>query len=413
MAGIRQRHGNGCKRPASGCKCPWEAAVYSKQDEKKLRRTFPTQAAAKAWRSDSSSAVRKKLLRAPKPTTIEQAGKAWLEGAPKGLILTRSGDPYKPAAVRAYEAGLRLRVSPQLGSERLSDLTRVDLQVFVNGLLADGLNPSTIVVTLLPLRAIYKQAMEVGDVAINPTTGLKMPAVRGGRDRIAAPEECAGLLAALAGADRPLWATAMYAGLRRGELAALRVEDVDLAGGLIHVRRGWDYVVGEIATKSGKDRRVPIAVALRDYLDEHLLQLAWRDRPDGLVFGAAARTPFTGTPTTDRAKRAWKAANDRRMKEAEDPEQAELLTPITLHECRHTFASLMIAAGVNAKALSTYMGHANISITYDRYGHLMPGNEGEAAGLLDAYLERADTSARLAQLAETGANTGARSIKSA
>jgi hypothetical protein len=43
-----------------------------------------------------------------------------------------------------------------------------------------------------------------------------------------------------------------------------------------------------------------------------------------------------------------------------------------MHECRHTFASLMIAAGVNAKALSTFMGHANISITMDRYGHLMP-----------------------------------------
>ncbi len=52
-------------------------------------------------------------------------------------------------------------------------------------------------------------------------------------------------------------------------------------------------------------------------------------------------------------------------------------------------ASLMIAAGVNAKALSTYMGHANIAITLDRYGHLMPGNEGEAAGLLDAYLDAA------------------------
>ena len=58
----------------------------------------------------------------------------------------------------------------------------------------------------------------------------------------------------------------------------------------------------------------------------------------------------------------------------------------------------MIAAGVNAKALSTYMGHSSITITLDRYGHLMPGNEDEAAGLLDAYLARADTAARLAQL---------------
>ncbi len=64
----------------------------------------------------------------------------------------------------------------------------------------------------------------------------------------------------------------------------------------------------------------------------------------------------------------------------------EALEPITIHECRHTFASLMIAAGVNAKALSTYMGHANISITLDLYGKLFPGNEGEAAALLDAFL---------------------------
>jgi integrase len=49
----------------------------------------------------------------------------------------------------------------------------------------------------------------------------------------------------------------------------------------------------------------------------------------------------------------------------------------------------MIAAGVNAKALSTYMGHASVTITLDRYGHLMPGNEQEAAGLLDAYLASA------------------------
>jgi integrase len=83
------------------------------------------------------------------------------------------------------------------------------------------------------------------------------------------------------------------------------------------------------------------------------------------------------------------------------PDEVELLRPITLHECCHTFASLMIAAGVNAKALSTYMGHSTISITLDRYGHLMPGNEAEAAGLLDAYLERADTAARLAQVTET------------
>src|SRR5215210_5452148 len=95
------------------------------------------------------------------------------------------------------------------------------------------------------------------------------------------------------------------------------------------------------------------------------------DDPDGRVFGLSSQ-PFSPTRVRERASKAWEAAQ---------------LEPITLHEARHTFASLMIAAGVNAKALSTYMGHANISITLDRYGHLMPGNEAEAAGLLDAYLE--------------------------
>ena len=74
-----------------------------------------------------------------------------------------------------------------------------------------------------------------------------------------------------------------------------------------------------------------------------------------------------------RARRAWREAE---------------LAPIGLHEARHTYASLMIAAGVNAKSLSTYMGHASVTITYDRYGHLMPGNVDEAVALLDAYLAR-------------------------
>ena len=57
-----------------------------------------------------------------------------------------------------------------------------------------------------------------------------------------------------------------------------------------------------------------------------------------------------------------------------------------LHQARHTYASLMIAAGVNAKALSSFMSHSSIKVTFDLYGHLMPGTEAEAAALLDIYL---------------------------
>ena len=63
--------------------------------------------------------------------------------------------------------------------------------------------------------------------------------------------------------------------------------------------------------------------------------------------------------------------------------------PVGLHEARHTCASIFIAAGVNVKALSSSLGHGSISITMDRYGRLMPGNETEAVGLVDSYLERA------------------------
>lgn len=63
---------------------------------------------------------------------------------------------------------------------------------------------------------------------------------------------------------------------------------------------------------------------------------------------------------------------------------------LRLHQARHSYASFMIAAGVNAKALSTYMGHSSIKVTFDLYGHLMPGSESEAAQLLDAFLAQAN-----------------------
>ena len=107
-------------------------------------------------------------------------------------------------------------------------------------------------------------------------------------------------------------------------------------------------------------------------------------RHDGkdLVFPRADGGAFTPSAVRKRASADWQQANEAEGKGASaERREPRLLAPITLHECRHTFASLMIAAGVNAKALSTYMGHANISITLDRYGHLMPGNEDEAAEL--------------------------------
>jgi len=172
--------------------------------------------------------------------------------------------------------------------------------------------------------------------------------------------------------DRALWATALYAGLRRGELQALRWTDVDLDAGLIRVERSWDPKAGPIEPKSRAGRRrVPLVRPLRAELAAHRLRQGGGG--EGLVLGRGERA-FAPNAAARRAREAW---------------AAEGLVPIGLHECRHTYASFMIAAGVNAKALSTYMGHSSITITLDRYGHLMPGSEAEAAGLLEAYLEPA------------------------
>lgn len=159
--------------------------------------------------------------------------------------------------------------------------------------------------------------------------------------------------------ERVVWATAFYAGLRRGELIALRWSDVDFAKSEIRVERGWDDAERHpVAAKSDKGRRtVPIPAALSNYLRE-LRASTWTE---GYVFG---REPVQARTLTNRAEKAWKAAE---------------LDPITLHESRHTYASLMIAAGVNFKALSEFMGHSDISITLDRDGHLLPGVGDEAS----------------------------------
>ena len=200
-----------------------------------------------------------------------------------------------------------------------------------------------------------------------------MPACRGRRDRVARPTEAAALVAALPEGDQVLWAAALYAGLRRGELQALDWTNVDLEARILRVSRSWDRVAGPVSPKSRAGvRTVPLIDGLRARLLEHRLRQGRGG--EGLVFSASGVRPFDPPTVIRRAKAAWEIAG---------------LTPIGMHECRHTYAALMIAAGVNTKALSTYMGHSTITVTLDRYGHLLPGTEREAADRLDAFLTAA------------------------
>ena len=125
-------------------------------------------------------------------------------------------------------------------------------------------------------------------------------------------------------------------------------------------------------SRSG-NRRVPITNTLRRELLTHKLH---QGASNGFVFPSLRDPDKPFNPSTLKLHTA-KASTTKN------------LTPIGLHECRHSYAAYMIAAGINTKALSTYMGHSTITITLDRYGHLLPGNEHEAAQLLDNWLTTA------------------------
>ncbi|HEX6206585.1 MAG TPA: site-specific integrase [Solirubrobacterales bacterium] len=190
-----------------------------------------------------------------------------------------------------------------------------------------------------------------------------------------------------------MWATAFYAGLRRGELQALRCEDIDLARNLIHVKKGWDQEEGEIEPKSEAAKRtIPLLAILRDFLDEQLVRTG-RTGTDR-IFGRAANQVFYPSTIDGRARRAWKAHNLAEREAAEEEGRAPVpLTLLTLHECRHTFASLLIDTGANPKAIQGVMGHSKIQTTFDVYGHLLPGSYDDVRARMDAYLaERADGS---------------------
>jgi len=382
--GIEVRHARSCaSRGGKRCNCEpgYRVAAYDAISKRKVSKTFRTLGEARRWRATAQTQAAKGVRLAGTAQTLLNAAEALVDGIASGSIRTKTGERYKPSVVREYERSLRLHILPTLGGAKLSKLQRRDVQRLADELLESGADPSTIRNALKPLQVIYRRAIEDGDLAINPCERLRLPAARGRRERIAAPTEAAALIAALRLEDRALWGCAFYAGLRRGELRALLWSDVDLASGLIRVERSMNSYgdAGEPKSRAGR-RNVPVVAALRDLLVKHKLVTG---QDAGLAFGSSATRPFTPTAVRKRALTAWRRDG---------------LDPIGLHECRHTFASLLIAAGVNAKAITAYLGHASIQTTFDLYGHLMPGNEDEAVALVDAYLERANSEKRIAQI---------------
>ena len=160
--GVTVRHTQDCRAPDPGpCRCQpaYQAQVFSPRDRRTIRKSFRSLSEARAWRTDTQTALRKGTMRAPTRTTLEEAAEEWICAAQAGIARTRSGDPYKPSALRSYEEALRTKVLPELGNLRLSSVDRVAIQDLVDRLTARGLAPSTVRNSILPLRAIFRRAV--------------------------------------------------------------------------------------------------------------------------------------------------------------------------------------------------------------------------------------------------------------
>jgi integrase len=390
--GIVERHARACvSRDGRRCNCTptFEAWVWSAKDQRKLRRSFPTPAAARGWRRDALSSVANGKMRAPTAATIADEAETWIGRAERGEVLARGGRPFKPSVLRTYRSDLERYIVPALGIIRVSQLRRREVQeLLVDDLVTRGRSGSRIRGVLNALRAVLRRPLQADELLADPTERLDLPAGDRARERAASPVEAAELLAALDDADRAVWATAFYAGLRRGELRALRWSDLNEAATEIHVARGWDDVEGEIAPKSEKGTRtVPVAGSLRLRLLEHKARTGRRD--NDLVFGRTATEPFTPSHVRDRALGAWAATAVGAFLRCE----AITLEPIGLHECRHTYVSLMHAAGRSLEEIGDYVGHSSAYVT-DRYRHLLDGARTEAADALESLLTGAQTGAQ-------------------
>jgi integrase len=383
--GIRERHSRPCaSRNGAHCNCEpsYEAFVFSKRDGKKIRKTFSgpgAKSAAKNWRADTAQKVRLKKLRAPTNKTVREAVDEFLAGAASGEIRNRRKEPYKPGVVRQYKSTLEKRFLPEFGDWRLTEVDQADLLAFKERLLGVAIADSTVRNVFVPVQAIFRRAKKMGDIATNPAEDLDLPAGDGQRERAATPTEAAALIETLPDDDQALWATAFYAGLRRGELRALRVVDVNET--CIHVEHGWDDREGRQAPKSLASRRdVTLTDTLRAILAAHLEHTGRSG--DDLVFGRTASLPFTPRHISTRADEALAVFSVGVFLRGERAE----LDRMTLHEARHSFSTWLDAAGVSETRADRYMGHSDGSVA-GRYRH--PKRLVEDAALLDAYLSGA------------------------
>lgn len=269
-----------------------------------------------------------------------------------------------PTTVADYTRTVKNHFLPEFGADTpLAIITRVDVEAFRDRLLSERrMTRSSIQKILILLHGMFKRAKRRGWIALNPSEDIeRVTARRTGDFNVLSVEEVHAVVRAAADEqDACIYALAAFAGLRMGELRALRWRDVDFAGHTIHVRANYTHC-REGLPKSGKVRAVPLV----DHVAAALDGLSRREHfthPGDLVF-----CNLLGSYLHDgQLRRRFYAALDAAALGAKRDDDK----PITFHDLRHTFGTLAVKVWDLPK-VQGYMGHADISTTMG-YVHHVP-----------------------------------------
>jgi integrase len=283
----------------------------------------------------------------------------------------------RPSTVRDYHIVVEKILVPALGDAPLEAITSGHVDAFRTNLVAEGrLSARTINKYLALIHGVLKRAQRVYGLSANAAAGVeRQPARRSGDfDVLSASEVEALVRAAASPQDAALFSAAAYAGLRLGELRALRWRDVDFGKRLIHVRRSY-VERDEGVPKSGRVRSVPMIDQVARVLDG-LSRRELFTGDDDLVFCNDLGEHFDDSAL----RRRFYAA---RMRAG--------LKRIRFHDLRHTFGTLAVQV-FPLSDVKAYMGHADIATTMI-YVHHVP--QLDAASRLSAALQAASAPVEL------------------
>jgi integrase len=291
--------------------------------------------------------------RGKQPSFIE-VGEAWL--AAQTHLRPRTHDLYRTAVHR--------HLAPRIGAMPIGDVDEDVIAEVIGQLELQGLSGWTIRGILVPLGRVLAYAVRRRLIPDNPIRRLERrerPQVVRREMRILRSDEIDALLRAATPAYRPLLATAIFTGARQSELLGLQWADIDFDGGVVQIRRQLDRSGSYTQPKTPKALRgVVLMPSLGALLREHRIRSSHGGGTDP-VFATATGRPMYYRNVTRRGLGA--AMTKAGLAREGEPR-------LRFHDLRHSFASLLIAQGLNVVFISRQLGHASPSMTLDVYGGL-------------------------------------------